>query len=75
MTTMSLPAGYEVRRMRPEERLLLWDFLCEAIFVPSGFEGKVPHNVVADDPKCRAAVELHGALLEMFDVSFIEDPT
>lgn len=60
--SVDLPVGYEVRRMRPEEYPLLWDFLYEAIFVPPGFEGEVPRSVVTDDLRCRAAVEGFGAL-------------
>lgn len=53
---------YEVRHIRQDEWPLLEDFLYEAIFVPEGFEGKVPRSVIHDDPKCRAAFEGYGTL-------------
>ena len=59
---MTQPCGYEIRRMRPEEFPLLWDFLYEAIFVPPDFEGEMPRSVITEDPKCRAAVEGFGTL-------------
>ena len=52
----------EIRHMKRSERPLLESFLYEAIFVPEGFEGEIPHSVVHDDPKCRAAFEDFGAL-------------
>ena len=44
-----------IRKMTLGERPLLEGFLYEAIYVPEGFEGKVPRSVIYDDPKCRAA--------------------
>ena len=57
-----LQAGYIVRNMRAEEFPLLEEFLYQAIYVPEGFEGEIPRNVIYDDPKCRAAFEGFGAL-------------
>lgn len=37
---------YAIRHIRQSEWPLLEDFLYEAIFVPEGFEGKVPRSVV-----------------------------
>ena len=51
---------YIIRSMRAEEYPLLEEFLYQAIYVPEGFEGEVPHNVIYDDPKCRAAFEGFG---------------
>lgn len=48
--------------MRAEEFPLLEEFLYQAIYVPEGFEGEVPRNVIYDDPKCRAAFEGFGEL-------------
>lgn len=53
---------YQIRHMTPEEFPMLEDFLYEAIFVPTGFEGEIPRSVVFDDPKCRAAFEDFGTL-------------
>lgn len=53
---------YEVRHIREDEWPLLEDFLYEAIYVPEGFEGKVPRSAIYDDPKCRAAFEGFGTL-------------
>ena len=53
---------YLIRSMAPDEWSLLEDFLYEAIFVPKGFEGKLPRSVIYDDLKCRAAFEGFGAL-------------
>lgn len=52
----------EIRHIRPNEWVLLEDFLYEAIFVPEGFDGEVPRSVVRDDPRCRAAYEGFGSL-------------
>ncbi len=57
---MTVPAGYEIRHMRPDEYPLLWDFLYEAVFVPEDFEGEIPRSAVEEDPQCRAAVEGFG---------------
>lgn len=54
--------NFEVRKMSPDEWPLLEDFLYEAIYVPEGFEGQVPHAVIHDDPKCRATFEGFGTL-------------
>lgn len=51
---------YEIRHITPAEWPLLERFLYEAIYVPEGFEGKVPYSVIYDDPKCRAAFEGFG---------------
>ena len=53
---------YEIRCMEPNEWPFLEDFLYEAIFVPEGFEGEVPHSVIYDDPKCCAAFQGFGTL-------------
>ena len=52
---------YEIRHMTPAERPLLERFLYEAIYVPEGFEGEIPHSVIHDDPRCRAAFEGFGS--------------
>ena len=51
---------YSIRHIRSEEIPLLEDFLYEAIFVPEGFEGEVPRDVIRTDPKCCAAYEGFG---------------
>lgn len=56
--------NYQIRHIRKDEIPLLWDFLYEAIWVPAGYEGEVPRSVVTDDPKCRAAVEGFGSLMD-----------
>ena len=56
------PMEYEIRHIRQDEWPLLEDFLYEAIFVPEGFEGEIPRDVIYDDPKCRAAFEGFGTL-------------
>ena len=53
---------YEIRHIRQDEWSLLEDFLYEAIFVPEGFEGKVPRSLIYEDPECRAAFEGFGNL-------------
>lgn len=53
--------NYVIRDMREEEYCLLEEFLFQAIWVPEGFEGKVPRSVVRDDPKCLAAFEAFGS--------------
>ena len=45
----------EIRHIREDEWPLLEDFLYKAIYVPDGFEGEIPHSIIRDDPKCRAA--------------------
>ena len=65
-TSASRPAillrmDYEIRHMTPAERPLLERFLYEAIYVPEGFEGEIPHSVIHDDPRCRAAFEGFGS--------------
>ena len=55
---------YEVRHIRRDEWPLLEGFLYEAIFVPEGFEGEIPRSVIYDDPKCRAAFEGFGTLVD-----------
>ena len=50
--------------MVPGEFPMLEDFLYEAIFVPEGFEGEIPRSVIFDDPKCRAAFEGFGTLVD-----------
>ena len=50
--------------MAPDEFPMLEDFLYEAIFVPEGFEGDIPRSVIFDEPKCRAAFEGFGALVD-----------
>lgn len=53
---------YLIRDIRPYEYPLLEEFLYLAIYVPEDFEGKVPHSIIYDDPKCRAAFDDFGAL-------------
>ena len=53
---------YEIRKMQQDEWPLVENFLYEAIYVPTGFEGEVPRSVIFDDPKCRAAFEGFGML-------------
>ena len=53
---------YIIRNMNEDELHLLEEFLYQAIYVPEGFEGEVPHDIVRDDPKCRAAYEGFGSL-------------
>ncbi len=53
---------YIVRHMRQSEYPLLEDFLYEAIFVPSEYEGELSRSIIRDDPKCRAAYEGFGEL-------------
>ena len=53
---------YIIRNIRDDERHLLEEFLYQAIYVPEGFEGEVPRDIVRDDPKCRAAYEDFGSL-------------
>ena len=53
---------YIIRNMREDEWHLLEEFLFQAIYVPEGFEGEVPRDIVRDDPKCRAAYEGFGSL-------------
>ena len=55
-----MPMRYEIRHITPAEWPLLERFLYEAIYVPEGFEGEIPHSVIFDDPKCRAAFEGFG---------------
>ena len=59
---MIMDMEYLIRHISPDEFPLLENFLYEAIFVPEGFEGKVPRSVVRDDPKCRASYLGFGAL-------------
>ena len=49
-----------IRNMREEEYPLLRDFLCEAIYLPEGSELHISWDLIASDPKCRAAVEGFG---------------
>ena len=51
---------FTVRIMAPDERPLLERFLYEAVHVPDDFVGEVPHSIIYDDPKCRAAFERFG---------------
>ena len=51
-----------IRNIYPDEYPLLEDFLYLAIYVPEGFEGKIPRSIVRDDPKCCAAWEGFGTL-------------
>ncbi len=53
---------YIIRNMHEDEWHLLEEFLYQAIYVPEGFEGEVPRDIVRDDPKCRAAYEDFGSL-------------
>ena len=53
---------YIIRNMHEDEWHLLEEFLFQAIYVPEGFEGEVPRDIVRDDPKCRAAYEDFGSL-------------
>ena len=53
---------YIIRNMSEDERHLLEEFLFQAVYVPEGFEGEVPRDIVRDDPKCRAAYEGFGSL-------------
>ena len=53
---------YIIRNMCEDEWHLLEEFLFQAIYVPEGFEGEVPRDIVRDDPKCRAAYEDFGSL-------------
>lgn len=52
---------FEVRDIEPAEWPLLADFLYEAIFIPEGFEGEVPRQIMYIDPWCRAAFEGFGS--------------
>ena len=51
-----------IREIRENEYQLLEEFLYQAIYVPAGFAGELPRNVIYDDPKCRAAFEDFGTL-------------
>lgn len=53
-----------IRNMEPGEYPLLEEFLYLAIYVPEGFEGDVPRSIIRDDPKCRAAFEGFGTLVD-----------
>ena len=55
---------YVIRHMRLNEHPLLERFLYEAIYVPEGYTGVVPHSVIYDDPKCRAAFEGFGTSVD-----------
>ncbi|MBR3226557.1 MAG: GNAT family N-acetyltransferase [Atopobiaceae bacterium] len=55
---------YVVRHIAEDEWPLLEDFLYEAIYVPEGYEGEVPRSLIYDDPKCRAAYQGFGGLLD-----------
>lgn len=52
---------FTVRKMTTDEWPLLERFLYEAVYVPDDFVGEVPHSIIYDDPKCRAAFERFGA--------------
>ena len=49
-----------IRNMREEEYPLLRDFLCEAVYLPEGSDLHISWDLIASDPKCRAAVEGFG---------------
>lgn len=51
---------YKIRHMAPAEHPLLERFLYEAIYVPEGYAGEIPHSIIYEDPKCRAAFEGFG---------------
>ena len=54
--------SYEIREMQPSEYPLLEDFLMQAIFIPEGFSGTLTKDIIAKDPKLKAAVDGFGTL-------------
>lgn len=57
---MPMKPDFTIRRIRPEEASLLWDFLYLAIFVPEGTEP--PGREILDLPELRVYAEGFGSL-------------
>ena len=64
-------ADITIRHIRPDEYPLLEEFLYQAIYVPEGYVGEVPRNIIYEDPKCRAAFEGFGSLPD--DCAFVAE--
>lgn len=51
---------YIIREIRKDEIPLLDDFLYEAIFIPEGYTGEVPRNIIYTEPMIYAAIKDFG---------------
>lgn len=61
--------NYNIRKMKPEEYALLYDFLYEAIFIPEGVQA--PPRVIIEQPELQVYVEDFGEKKD--DICFVAE--